>query len=212
MKVASYLLSSSKSKIPPERSLTKDPKISLSDALTQFDNMLHTQPPPPISSFNPLLITVAKGKMYQDLIFMCNRMAEANLLPDFVGMNVLLNCYCALKSAGLGFAVMGGMLKRGYDPNIVTFTTLIKGLCMEGKIGDALDLLKKIVRMGFRPNVKTRETLVIGLCKTGNIKVALRMHQELGNETEFEPSVIYYCCLIVAFAKRGWWKKVKNYF
>ncbi|KAK4418359.1 hypothetical protein Salat_2248600 [Sesamum alatum] len=171
-----------KSRTRPQNPLQKSPrndgKMHADDALAQFDKML-MQTQPPVSSFNTLLGAVAKAKKYEDLFSMFNRMAEANLLPDYIGMNILINSYCDLKRVGLGFAVMGGMLKRGYDPNIVTYTSLIKGLCVEDKIGDAVGLLKKIIRMGVHPNVKTWGTLVTGLCRSGNAEVALRMHEEL---------------------------------
>ncbi|KAL2535737.1 pentatricopeptide repeat-containing protein-like [Forsythia ovata] len=85
--------------------------INTNDALTSFDNMLQIKPSPPISSFNKLMGAVAKTKNYQDVIFMYHRMVVADLLPDYITLNILINCYCSLKMVDLGFAVMGGSLR-----------------------------------------------------------------------------------------------------
>ncbi|KAL0459442.1 UNVERIFIED_CONTAM: hypothetical protein Slati_0571400 [Sesamum latifolium] len=98
--------------IPLRKSPRNDGKMNVNDALAQFEKMLQMQTQPPVSSFDTLLGTVAKAKKYDDLFFMFNRMVEANLLPEYIGMNILINSYCDLKRVGLGFAVMGGMLKR----------------------------------------------------------------------------------------------------
>ncbi|AES77135.1 PPR repeat protein [Medicago truncatula] len=40
-------------------------------------------------------------------------------------------------------------MELGYDPNVITLTTLIKGLCLKGRIDQALHFHDKLVALGF---------------------------------------------------------------
>lgn len=44
---------------------------------------------------------------------MHRRMVEAEISPDYITLNVLLNSLCNFNRVALGFSVMGGILKRG---------------------------------------------------------------------------------------------------
>jgi pentatricopeptide repeat protein len=45
----------------------------------------------------------------------------------------------------LSFSVFANILKKGYEPDAITFTTLIKGLCLKGEIHKALHFHDKVV-------------------------------------------------------------------
>ncbi|XP_031255556.1 pentatricopeptide repeat-containing protein At5g64320, mitochondrial-like [Pistacia vera] len=82
------------------------------------------------------------------------------------------------------FAVLGGILKKGFSPDAVTFNCLIKGLCVEFKIMESMELFTKMVAVRCRPTVITCNTLIDGLCKTGKMSVAIKLCEEMakGNE------------------------------
>ena len=48
---------------------------------------------------------------------------------------------------------MGKMLKLGYEPGTVTFSTLINGLCLEGRVSEAVELVGRMVEMKVIPNL-----------------------------------------------------------
>ncbi|XP_031262300.1 putative pentatricopeptide repeat-containing protein At3g16710, mitochondrial [Pistacia vera] len=110
-----------------------------------------------------------------------------------------------------GFAVFGGILKKGFSPDAVTFTCLIKGLCGEKKILESRELFKKMVAFGCRPNVITYTTLIHGLCCVGDWEKCkslfiLMMDQDrIGDAREvfdsttrkgYRPNVVCYTTLI----------------
>ncbi|KAI9198692.1 hypothetical protein LWI28_020675 [Acer negundo] len=78
-----------------------------------------------------------------------------------------------------GFVVLGRILRLGFSPDAVTFTSLIKGLCREGRIMKATQLYKNMIAFGCRPTAVTFGTLIDGLCRTGNTSAALRIHEQM---------------------------------
>ncbi|CAB4321900.1 unnamed protein product [Prunus armeniaca] len=136
----------------------KSGDVTINEALHYFEHMIQMQPTPPIWSFNRLF----------------GGLAKIGLLPNFITLNILLNCFCNVTRARDGFVVMGSLLRRGYRPSTVTYTALLKGLCMEDRIDEATRLFKTMIKLGCQPTVVTFGTLVNGLCRTGNTNVALR--------------------------------------
>ena len=178
--------------------------VTLNEALHCFDHMLSLQPTPPMSSFNYLLGALSKNKHYSSVISLCQRMNLTGLLPDFITLNILLNCFCNLNRVCDGFVVLGSILRRGCSPDTVTYTSLIKGLCKEDRIGDAVGLFKKMVKVGCMPNVITYGTLINGLCRTGNTGVALKLHVEMLNGqfgANCKPNAVCYGTIIDGLCK-----------
>lgn len=68
---------------------------------------------------------------------MYNRMINAGIVPDIVSLNILLNSFCGIDRIALGFAVFGGIQKKGYAPDTFTYTSLIKGLGVADKVVEA---------------------------------------------------------------------------
>lgn len=73
---------------------------------------------------------------------------------------------------------VGSMLKRGFSPDILTYTALVKGLCVEDRIFEAIRLFKKISKLGCQPNVVTFGTLINRLCRSRNAAFVLKLHEK----------------------------------
>ncbi|GLT36927.1 hypothetical protein SLA2020_112730 [Shorea laevis] len=114
--------------------------------------MIHMHPPPPISSFNLLLGKLAKIKHHNHVISLYRRLDSVGIFPDFVTLNILLNCCCKTGRVCDGCAVLGKIFRGGWSLGTVTFTTLIMGLCMDRKIGEATRLLTNMSVFGCQPN------------------------------------------------------------
>ncbi|XP_026420465.1 pentatricopeptide repeat-containing protein At5g57250, mitochondrial-like [Papaver somniferum] len=71
-----------------------------------------------------------------------------------------------------GFCLLGEILKRGYHPDTVTFTTLIKGVCLQGNIDFAIKMFDKMTKTGIQSVAITCNTIIHGLCTTGEEYVA----------------------------------------
>ncbi|CAL5351130.1 unnamed protein product [Camellia sinensis] len=55
--------------------------------------------------------------------------------------NIAINCYCRV----IGFSLLGNLFKRGYTPDVTTFTTLINGLILQDRTPQAIELFKKLM-------------------------------------------------------------------
>ena len=87
-----------------------------------------------MSSFTILFTALAKNHHHHTVISLFKRLNSTRLSPNLFIFNVLLNCVCNKGRACDGFVVLGRILRLGFSPDAVTFTSLIKGLCREGRI------------------------------------------------------------------------------
>ncbi|KAH9724765.1 putative pentatricopeptide repeat-containing protein [Citrus sinensis] len=174
--------------------------INLNEARYFFGYMTHMQPSPPISSFNLLFGAVAKNRHYDAVISFYRKLVSIGLLPDFLTLNILINCF--------------GNKERVYA---VTFNSLIKGLCVENRIKEATWLFKNMIAFGVRPDVITYGTLINGFCRTGNLSVALRLHKKMvsgdyENGLISKTNIFSYSIIIDSLCKEGLVDKAKELF
>ncbi|TXG53686.1 hypothetical protein EZV62_018942 [Acer yangbiense] len=195
----------------------KSGKIDLDEALYFFDYMIHMQPTPPISCFSILFNALLKNNHSADVISLQKRLNSAGLVLDLISLNILINCFSNTSRVCDDFVVFGAILRRGFNPSVVTFCSLIKGLCMEGRIMEATRLVKKMVTFGCRPDVVTYGTLIHGLCRTGHTIVALQLHEQMVNGNGkvgdiCKPNVVWYNSIIDGLCKDGFTDKAKELF
>jgi pentatricopeptide repeat domain-containing protein 1 len=101
---------------------------------------------------------------------------------DLFTFNILINCFSQLGQNSLSFSILANILKKGFDPNAITFTTLIKGLCLKGHIHQALHFHDKVVALGFHLDQVSYGTLINGLCKVGETKTTHELlRRSMGN-------------------------------
>ncbi|KAL6572656.1 hypothetical protein OROMI_013614 [Orobanche minor] len=62
------------------------------------------------------------------------------------------------------------LLKKGSDPTIVTFNTLINGLCKAGKLDLARKWLDDMKMLNVVPAIVTYTTIMNAFCEVGNLK------------------------------------------
>ncbi|XP_011082772.1 putative pentatricopeptide repeat-containing protein At1g53330 [Sesamum indicum] len=123
--------------------------------------------------------------------------------PDACTYNILINAWCMRSDLERAWKVFDEMRRRGVEPNVVTFGTLIKGLCAISKLDVAFSLKRRMERdFKIRPNAHIYVALVKRLCKVGDLNKAIKLKDEmLRNKVELEPAV--YSTLISAFFKAG---------
>ena len=64
--------------------------------------MIHMKPSPAVSEFNILLAALAKNKHYYYVISLCAKMGSVGLRRDFLTLNVLMSCFCSVKTVSNG--------------------------------------------------------------------------------------------------------------
>ncbi|KAF5199231.1 hypothetical protein FRX31_011182 [Thalictrum thalictroides] len=79
-------------------------------------------------------------------------MLLAGIQPDIVTLNTLINSYSCIGNVDFGFAVFGSILKRGLEPDAVTFTPLLKGVNRRNHPEGALEVLDGNVQTSIDSN------------------------------------------------------------
>ncbi|CAA7037784.1 unnamed protein product [Microthlaspi erraticum] len=71
-----------------------------------------------------------------------------------------------------GDQILGSMVVRGLDLDVVSFATLIDGYVKEGKLEKAVEVYDGMVKMKKTPNLVVYNSVVNGLCKRGLVGAA----------------------------------------
>ncbi|KAJ0520165.1 putative tetratricopeptide-like helical domain superfamily [Helianthus annuus] len=203
---------------PPQPPITFKPPTT--NPLHCFDYMILLQPIPPISQFNQLLNSVPNPQL-KIILFRKINNTHLPISPNFITLNIVLNCYCHLNEVGFAFGVFGLILKKGFLPDSVSYTSLIKGLLKKNQIFEAVRLFRKMVLLGnvSYTNVSyTYGALISGLCRAGDIDTAIRFHEDVVNGKMgclgfvCKPSGVCYSVLIDNLCKNGRVSKAKELF
>ncbi|GAB4849349.1 hypothetical protein Ancab_004151 [Ancistrocladus abbreviatus] len=139
------------------------------------------------SFLNGLLICREFDKM--ERIFMgINRFA----CPDGCTYDIMINAWKVrgdLSGAGKGF---NEMCERGFQPNTVTFATLIGGLWANSMLKEAFKLKRDMWRVyKVRPNCYVYASLMKGLCWANELTLALKLKDEMLDQKIQLDSAIY---------------------
>ncbi|KAG0456400.1 hypothetical protein HPP92_024188 [Vanilla planifolia] len=68
---------------------------------------------------------------------------------------------------------------EGFDPDVVTYNTLINGYCRKGRVEEALRLFKVMFRRGVEPDLVSYKILMKGLCKEGRVWEAQQLFDKM---------------------------------
>ncbi|KAJ9556822.1 hypothetical protein OSB04_011436 [Centaurea solstitialis] len=182
--------------------LTMCQKITkLDHALQLFDQMTQRQPLPSVVKFNQLLQSVTKMKHYSCSIHLFKQMTAIGVPVDVYTTNIVTKCCCQMSCTSEGFAVVAYGFRRGVDPDVYTFSTLLNGLILEDRILEAERLFKKLIKGKLcEPNVVMYTTMIKGLCKVGINDTAIGLLR-LMDEKGCKPDVMTYSTIIDSLCK-----------
>ncbi|KAL0400614.1 UNVERIFIED_CONTAM: Pentatricopeptide repeat-containing protein, mitochondrial [Sesamum latifolium] len=155
-----------------DRPFSSKPRLNFSsindveDALCLFRDMVRIRPQPSVVQFNKLLTVVVKMKRYPVALSLFDKMRRLGAPVDVITMNIAINCYCLLSRVDFGFAILGIFFKRGCEPDVFTFNTLIRGIFLVGEVAEAENLFKKLLSDKLcEPNEVMFLTVLSGLSK-----------------------------------------------
>ncbi|XP_026441545.1 pentatricopeptide repeat-containing protein At1g12300, mitochondrial-like [Papaver somniferum] len=101
-----------------------------------------------------------------------------------------------------GFCLLGEIIKRGRQPNVITFTTLIKGLCIKRETDHAFNVFAKMTHSGIQPDAFTCNVLIQGICSTGKVALAIQLKNKM-SKWKCRPDCVSYCAIIDTIYKGG---------
>ncbi|KAH7573770.1 hypothetical protein ACOSP7_007629 [Xanthoceras sorbifolium] len=171
-------------------------------ALRTFDEMPGFRVERTVKSFNTLLNALLKCRKFDKMKETFENM-EKHTGPDACSYNILINgCVMGGRLKG-AWNVFGEMLKRGLNPSVVTFGTLVYGLCSDSRLEEALKLKEDMMTLyNVRPNGHIYASLIKGLCEVGELSSAIGLKQEMvRDKVELDSGI--YSTLISAMFKVG---------
>ncbi|KAL8096584.1 hypothetical protein AgCh_037518 [Apium graveolens] len=173
----------------------------LDDALFVFDKMLKMKPLLPALNFSQLLAGLVRMKEYSVGVSMFRDMCVLCVPVNIFTYNTVINCCCHLNRLDYAFSLLGGSIKRGFVPDVVTYSTLIKGLLSQDRPVEAEHMFKKLILFNeVQPNVVTYSIIIDGLCKTSNTLMAVKLFRNMGKKGCI-PDTVTYSTLIDALCK-----------
>ncbi|KAF2537624.1 hypothetical protein F2Q68_00019447 [Brassica cretica] len=93
-------------------------------------------------------------------------------------------------------------LGYGYDPNVVTLSSLLNGYCHCNRISEAVALVDQMVEMGYQPNTITFNTLIHGLFLNDKVSEAVALVDRMVAKG-CQPDLFTYGVVVNGLCKRG---------
>ena len=172
--------------------------IKKDDAVALFQSMIQSRPLPTGIDFNRLFSGIARTKQYDLVLALCNQMELNGISHDLYTLSIVINCFCRCRKLGFAFSAMGKIFKLGYEPNTITFNTLLNGLCLEGRVFEAVELVDCMVLSQHVPDLITLNTLVNGLCLQDGLSEAMSLIDRMVDSVyPLSPSKIYVYLFII---------------
>lgn len=100
----------------------------LDDALVLFDKMLFIKPLLTVINFNQLLVALVKMQEHSVAVSLFRDMCLKTIPLDIFTFSTAINYFCHLNCLHYAFSLLVGIIKRGFETNVVTYTTIIRGL------------------------------------------------------------------------------------
>ncbi|PIN05724.1 hypothetical protein CDL12_21735 [Handroanthus impetiginosus] len=192
-----------------DRPFSSTPRIDfsciteVSDAIFLFREMVRMRPQPSVVDFTKLLNVIVKMKKYSAALCVFDEMLQLGVPVNEYTMNIGIHCYCQLRQPDFGFAILGSFFKRGYKPDVITFSTLIKGLFLDDKVAEAEILFKKLLSLKLcEPDEVTILTVINGLCKAGYTLAARDLLSSFG-KTSYKATIESYNTVVDSLCKDG---------
>ncbi|PIA59197.1 hypothetical protein AQUCO_00400225v1 [Aquilegia coerulea] len=157
-------------------------------------------------------------------------MLLARIQPSIVTLSILINCCCYVGPVNLGFAILASIFKHGYEPNHITFNTLLKGLSRKGDVKQVINMFNKLLDNHYPLDVVTIGVVTDALCKANdtdtalklmtwmeksNIKPDVKLYSTIIDEMVtqgVQPNVVTYTCLIYGLCRFGRQKEAMSLF
>ncbi|XP_019241372.1 PREDICTED: pentatricopeptide repeat-containing protein At1g62910-like [Nicotiana attenuata] len=160
------------------------------------------------------MVNVKAVKHYSAVVSLFGEMWKLGIPTDKFILNIVINSYCLMHHADLGFSVLAIFFKTGIPFDVVTFTILIRGLFAENNVKDAIHLFKKLARENIcEPNEVMYATVMNRLSKRAILMLdaVISLLKEM-IQKGIPPNIVTYSSLIDGLCKSSKWDDVRILF
>ncbi|CAG8445544.1 7840_t:CDS:10 [Ambispora leptoticha] len=153
-----------------------------------------------IYEFNRLLGNCLKSKNIQDAENTLHLMEKAEILPDIITYDTLINLYANVRNVEKAISTFNLIESAGLKPSIHSYQNLIKAYCNELRLNEAFEVYEKIKSAGLIPSQAVFTALIKGCVDKGDIALAWKTFDYMRLEV-CQPDEVTYSLMIHACAK-----------
>jgi pentatricopeptide repeat protein len=140
--------------------------------------------PPDAIMYNTIADGYCRRKCTSKALDLLREMVETGIRPTKTTYNIILNGFFRANQVRHGWDFFLQMKKRGkkdrtFQPDVVTYTTVVHGLGLNGKLDRAREMFDEMTKEGCLPTVATYNALMQVTCKKGNVDDAVKMFDEM---------------------------------
>ncbi|KAJ6291063.1 hypothetical protein OIU76_023171 [Salix suchowensis] len=173
------------------------------EAIQVFDIMCkNTGLPPTRHMFKTLFFGLCKKGWLVEAELVFEEMEVQGFFVDKVMYTSLMNAHGKNKKMKMAMRVYFRMLKKGCDPNICTYNTLIHGFLKMGLFDKAWVLWNLMSDLGIQPNEVTYNLMICYYCKQGKLDCATMLLNSMV-PCNLAPCVCSYTPIIAALYKQN---------
>lgn len=163
--------------------------------------------PPDAITYNIIADGYCRRKCTSKALDLLREMVEIGIQPTKNTYNIILNGFFRAGQVRHGWEFFLQMKKRGkkdciFQPDVVTYTTVVHGLGLNGKLDRARQLFDEMTEKGCSPTVVTYNALIQVACKKGHVEDAVKMFDEMPIKG-CEANVVTYTVLIKGLCHAG---------
>ncbi|KAF9676359.1 hypothetical protein SADUNF_Sadunf09G0130400 [Salix dunnii] len=173
------------------------------EAIQVFDIMCkNTGLPPTLHMFKTLFFGLCKKGWLVEAELVFEEMEVQGFFVDKVMYTSLMNAHGKNKKMKMAMRVYFRMLKKGCDPDICTYNTLIHGFLKMGLFDKAWVLWNLMSDLGIQPNEVTYNLMICYYCKQGKLDCATMLLNSMV-PCNLAPCVHCYTPIIAALYKQN---------
>ncbi|URE03795.1 hypothetical protein MUK42_21088 [Musa troglodytarum] len=142
-----------------------------SDALETCRRAIELGLAPDAEAFNCLLNSLAKSRSLDLCWDLFGEMRRIGVPLNSYTFNILIHALCrgSSKEDIRAEEFLEEMESEGFDPDVITYNTLMDGYCRRGMLEDAFHLYRIMRYRGVEPDLISYTILMNGLCRDGKV-------------------------------------------
>ncbi|MBA0818000.1 hypothetical protein Gohar_025580 [Gossypium harknessii] len=102
------------------------------------------------------------------------------------------------------------MLNKGFEPDSLSYTTLLNSWCRKKKLREAYKLLCRMKVKGCNPDIVHYNTVILGFCREGRAMDAVKVLEDMPSNGCL-PNLVSYRTLVGGLCDQGMFDEAKKY-
>ncbi|KAF0911918.1 hypothetical protein E2562_012742 [Oryza meyeriana var. granulata] len=135
--------------------------------------------PPSLDAVADLVAAFSSAGQFGKVSQTLHLMIATGTVPDTVIYQRIMHWLFFHRMGSEALRVFNEIKLRGYDVDVVTYTTVIDGLCKMARIDEARRIWNEMVDKGMEPNEYTYCSLVDYYGKSGDFEMARKVYDEM---------------------------------